>query len=235
MLIKLKSKIHILQNIYLKNKYFFKKKSYAMDGEDLAINRYIGNVRNGFYIDIGAHHPVQRSNTCLLYQSGWRGINIDINEFSLDLFNYLRPDDINIQRAISDHNGEINFYFQKDFSQLNTTDLHWAKENFNNNFQTKKIKCQTINSLLDETKYKNKKINFLNIDVEGAEMKVLTNLDFKIYDPNTICVEILGYRHLNNVEQEIAIKTNDIYIFLINMGYKKVWSGSSYCSHLFTK
>jgi FkbM family methyltransferase len=206
-----------------------------MDGEDLAINRYIGNVRNGFYIDIGAHHPVQRSNTCLLYQSGWRGINIDINEFSLDLFNYLRPDDINIQRAISDHNGEINFYFQKDFSQLNTTDLHWAKENFNNNFQTKKIKCQTINSLLDETKYKNKKINFLNIDVEGAEMKVLTNLDFKIYDPNTICVEILGYRHLNNVEQEIAIKTNDIYIFLINMGYKKVWSGSSYCSHLFTK
>ena len=235
MLIKLKSKIHILQNIYLKNKYFLKKKSYAMDGEDLAINRYIGNVRNGFYIDIGAHHPVQRSNTCLLYQSGWRGINIDINEFSLDLFNYLRPDDINIQRAISDHNGEINFYFQKDFSQLNTTDLHWAKENFNNNFQTKKIKCQTINSLLDETKYKNKKINFLNIDVEGAEMKVLTNLDFKIYDPNTICVEILGYRHLNNVEQEIAIKKNDIYIFLINMGYKKVWSGSSYCSHLFTK
>lgn len=206
-----------------------------MDGEDLAINRYIGHIKNGFYIDIGAHHPVQRSNTCLLYQSGWRGINIDINEFSLDLFNYLRPDDINIQRAISDHNGEINFYFQKDFSQLNTTDLYWAKENFSNNFQTKKIKCQTINSLLDETKYKNKKINFLNIDVEGAEMKVLTNLDFKIYDPNTICVEILGYRHLDNVEQEIAIKTNDIYIFLINMGYKKVWSGSSYCSHLFTK
>jgi len=235
MLIKLKSKIHILQNIYLKNKYFLKKKSYAMDGEDLAINRHTNNIKNGFYVDIGAHHPVHRSNTCLLYQSGWRGINIDINEFSLDLFNYLRPDDINIQRAVSNYNGEIEFYFQKDFSQLNTTDLYWTKENFNNNFQTKKVKCQTINDLLDETKYKNKKINFLNIDIEGAEMKVLTSLDFKIYDPNLICVEILGYRHLNREEQEISIKTSDIYIFLINMGYKKVWSGSSYCSHLFTK
>ena len=56
-----------------------------MDGEDLAINRHTNNIKNGFYVDIGAHHPVHRSNTCLLYQSGWRGINIDINEFSLDL------------------------------------------------------------------------------------------------------------------------------------------------------
>ena len=235
MLTKLKIAIHVLQNIYLKNKYFLKKKSYAMDGEDLAINRYIDHIKKGLYVDIGAHHPVQRSNTCLLYQSGWRGINIDINEFSLALFNYLRPDDINIQRAISDYNGEIDFYFQKDFSQLNTTDLHWAKENFNNDFQTKKIKCQTINDLLDETKYKNKKINFLNIDAEGAEMKILTNFSFKIYDPDVICIEILGYRHLNNKEQEIAIKTNDVYIFLIKEGYKKVWSGSSYCSHIFVK
>ena len=235
MLSKLKNKIHILQNIYLKNRYFLKKKSYAMDSEDLAIKQYTYNIKNGFYVDVGAHHPVQRSNTCLLYQSGWRGINIDINEFSLDLFNFLRPDDVNIQRAISDYNGEINFYYQKNFSQLNTTDLYWAKENLNNDFQTKKIKCQTINSLLDETKYKNKKIDFINIDVEGAEMKVLTNLSFKTYDPEVICVEILGYHHLNNTEQEIAIKKNEVYNFLINTGYKKVWSGSSYFSHIFVK
>ena len=35
------NKIHILQNIYFKNKYLIKKKSYAMDGEDLAIDQYI--------------------------------------------------------------------------------------------------------------------------------------------------------------------------------------------------
>ena len=235
MLKKLKNKIHILQNIYLKNNYFFKKKSYAMDGEDIAIQKYVKHTNNGFYVDIGSHHPVQRSNTCLLYQSGWRGINVDINEFTLDLFNYLRPDDINIQSAISDYNGDIDFYYQKNFSQLNTTDINWAKENFRNNFQTKKIKCQTFNNLLDQTKYKNQKINFLNIDVEGAEMKVLKSLNFNKYNPEVICIEILGYRHLSNSEKESKIKSDEVYKFLLEKSYKKVWSGSSYCSHVFVK
>jgi|TARA_B110000914_G_scaffold222104_1_gene235013 FkbM family methyltransferase len=235
MLKKLKNKIHILQNIYLKNRYFLKTNSYAMDGEDIAIKKYVEHTNNGFYVDVGSHHPVQRSNTCLLYQSGWRGINVDINDFTLDLFNYLRPDDINVQTAISDYNGNIDFYYQKNFSQLNTTDINWAKENFSNNFQTKKIKCQTLNSLLEQTKYKNQKINFFNIDVEGAEMKVLKYLDFNTYDPTVICIEILGYRDLSNTEQEKAIKTNQIYKFLMNKNYKKVWSASSYCSHIFIK
>ena len=219
----------------MKNKYFFKKKTYSMDGEDLAIRQYTKNISNGFYVDIGAHHPVQRSNTCLLHEAGWFGINVDISDFSLSLFNFSRPDDINIQRAVSDSNGETNFYYQKDFSQLSTTDLDLAKENFQGKFQVKKIKCQTFDSLLAETKYSNKKINFLNIDVEGAEMKVLSGLSFKVYDPDIICIEILGYRNLNNEEREKAIKINEIYVFLINLGYKKIWSGSSYCSHIFKK
>ena len=76
---KLKKKIHILQNIYLKNKYYFTKKSYAMDGEDLAIDQYIKNKLNGFYVDVGAHHPLQRNNTYLLFKRGWTGINVDVN------------------------------------------------------------------------------------------------------------------------------------------------------------
>ena len=103
----IKNKIHILQNIYIKNNYLINKDSYAMDGEDIAIEKYSKNIIKGFYVDIGAHHPVQRSNTCLLYKKGWRGINVDLSKFSLDLFNYLRPEDINIQCAISDIDGEI--------------------------------------------------------------------------------------------------------------------------------
>ena len=139
MLNKLKKKLHIIQNIYVKNNYFFKRKSYAMDGEDTALLNYLENIKQGFYVDVGAHHPIQRSNTHLLYLKGWRGINIDVSDFSLELFNFLRPDDLNVQSAISDKDGEIELYYQKDFSQLTTTDIRWAKENFNNNFKTKKI------------------------------------------------------------------------------------------------
>ena len=110
---RLKNKIHILQNIYLKNKYFIKRKSYAMDGEDAAINVFNKKTEKGFYVDIGAHHPIQRNNTHLLFKKGWEGINIDVNKFSIDLFNFLRPRDLNLQIAVSDKEGEISFFFQK--------------------------------------------------------------------------------------------------------------------------
>ena len=147
----------------------------------------------------------------------------------------MRPRDLNLQIAVSDKEGEISFFFQKKFSQLNTTDKEIAKENFHGNFQEKKVKCQTIQNILDNSKFKNKKIDFLNIDVEGAEMKVLNTLNFEIYDPSLICIEILGYRDLNLEQREIQIKNSQIYKFMENKGYKKVWSGQSYCSHLFVK
>jgi len=232
---KIRNKIHILQNIYLKNKYFIKKKSYAMDGEDLAIDQYIEKKEKGFYVDIGAHHPIHRNNTQLLFNRGWEGINIDVNQFSIDLFNFLRPDDLNLLTAISDQEGEITFYYQKKFSQLNTTDKKIAHEHFNGNFNERLVKCQSIHNILINSKYKEVKIDFLNIDVEGAEMKVLKTLNFEIYDPKLICIEILGYRDLDSMEREIRIKDDEIYRYLIEKNYKKVWSGSSYCSYLFVK
>jgi len=232
---RLKNKLHILQNIYLKNKYFLKRKSYAMDGEDIAVDLFNKKKNKGFYVDIGAHHPIQRNNTHLLFKKGWQGINIDVNQFSIDLFNFLRPNDLNLQVAVSDKEGDILFFYQKKFSQLNTTDKKIAEENFHGKFEERKVKCQTIENILDNSKYKNKKIDFLNIDVEGAEMKVLETLNFEIYDPSLICIEILGYRDLNIEKREIAIKNNKIFKFLVDRGYKKIWSGSSYCSHLFTK
>jgi FkbM family methyltransferase len=235
MLKDLKKKIHILQNIYLKNKYFFPRKSYAMDGEDIAIDQYVEKKNKGFYVDVGAHHPVQRNNTNLLFKKGWEGINIDINEFSIDLFNYLRPKDINLLTAISDQEGEITFYYQKQFSQLNTTDRKIAHAHFHGNFKKRIVKCQTIHNILNNSIYKGTKIDFLNIDVEGAEMKVLKTLNFNMYDPSVICIEILGYRNIDSREREIKIKNDEIYKYLINKNYKKVWSGSSYCSHLFIK
>ena len=232
---KIRNKIHILQNIYLKNKYFIKKKSYAMDGEDLAIDQYIEKKEKGFYVDIGAHHPIHRNNTQLLFNKGWSGINIDVNQFSIDLFNFLRPDDLNLLTAISDQEGEITFYYQKKFSQLNTTDKKIAHEHFNGNFNERLVKCQSIHNILINSKYKEVKIDFLNIDVEGAEMKVLRTLNFEIYDPKLICIEILGYRDLDSKKREIRIKDDEIFRYLIGKNYKKVWSGSSYCSHLFIK
>ena len=75
--------------------------------------------------------------------------------------------------------------------------------------------------MLERSKFKNKQIDFLDIDVEGADFEVLTTLNFKKYDPKLISVEIMPPNlELSNMD----IKNSNIYKFLIKKNYKLIWS-----------
>ena len=215
-------KLHIIQNIYIKNNFFFKKKTYAMEGEDLEINEFLKNINNGFYVDAGGFHPLDRNNTYLLYKKNWRGINIDLSEFSIDLFNFARPEDININVAVSNRDGEINFYYMKKLSQLSTIKKEVALKGMHGDIKEKKINSKKLTTIIDNTKFKNKKIDFLNIDLEGADFDALQSLDFKIYRPKLICVEI----------HDKDIENSKINLFLKKLNYTKKWSATF--SHLYT-
>ncbi len=214
-------KLHILQNIYIKNNFFKKKESYSMDKEDLVIQEYFKNRTYGFYVDVGCYHPLQRNNTMLLYLKGWRGINIDISDFSIKLFKFLRPEDLNLNLAISNLEGEIDMFFQKKLSQLSTIKEKHAKIAFQGTIHNKKILSRRLNSILEESKYRGKRINFLNIDVEGSDFEVLQSLDFNKYLPELICIEVI----------EKELEKSDVFNFLYNKKYKKTWSGVF--SHIF--
>ena len=215
--------LHILQNIYLKNNFFFKKESYSMDKEDLIIEEYFKNKNKGVYIDVGCYHPLQRNNTMLLYQKGWRGINIDISDFSIKLFKFLRPDDFNLNVAVSNKEGEIDMFFQKKLSQLSTIKENSAKNAFQGNILNKKILSRKLTSILEQGKYKDQKIDFLNVDAEGADFEVLQSLDFNKYSPELICIEVI----------EKDLENSDVFNFLYKNRYKKIWSGVF--SHIFKK
>jgi len=216
-------KIHILQNIYIKNNFFNKKESYSMDKEDLVIKEYFKSKNKGFYVDVGCYHPLQRNNTMLLYQKGWRGINIDISDFSIKLFKFLRPDDFNLNLAVSNKEGEIDMFFQKKLSQLSTIKENRAKIAFQGNILDKKILSKRLTSILDESKYKDQKIDFLNIDVEGADFEVLQSLNLNKYSPELICIEVI----------EKDLESSDVFNFLYKNSYKKIWSGVF--SHIFQR
>ena len=190
MLKKFLRKLHIFHNIYIKNRFFIKKKSYAMDNEDIEILNYFKERRDGFYVDVGCYHPLHRNNTYLLHKQGWCGINIDTSKFSIDLFNYMRPKDINYNCAISNKNEIIKLFYQKEFSQLNTTESLQAKTVFQGNVKEKEIEAFTLNEILNKNEYKNTKIDFLDIDVEGADLKVLEGLSFDKFKPELVCIEI---------------------------------------------
>ena len=203
----IKKKLHIFHNIYIKNQYFKKKKTYSMDGEDVVISDYFKNRKKGFYVDIGCYHPIHRNNTFLLYKKGWQGINIDIHNFSIELFNYLRPNDLNYNFAVSNKNEIINMYFQKELSQLSTIDQDQAKKVFQGGIKEKKIQAYTLDKILDFSKLENKKIDLLDIDVEGADLKVLQGLSFKKFNPELICVEI----HEENIKESETFKLLNNY------------------------
>ena len=223
MLKKILRKLHIIHSIYIKHKFFIKKKSYAMDNEDTAILKYFKDRKNGFYVDVGCYHPIHRNNTHLLHTQNWSGVNIDTSKFSIDLFNFMRPKDLNYNCAISDKNENIKLFYQKELSQLSTIEKSQAEIVFQGNIKEKEIKAFTLDEILSRDKYKNSKIDLLDIDVEGADLKVLRGLSFEKFKPELVCVEI----HAKE------IKKSNIYNFLIDKNYELLWSGVF--SHIFKR
>jgi FkbM family methyltransferase len=192
-----------------------------MNNEDTAVLDYFKDKKNGFYVDIGCHHPTYINNTYLLYKQNWSGINIDTSQFSIDLFNYMRPQDLNYNCAVSNRNGTVKLFFQKEFSQLSTIEGSQAKNVFQGKIKEKDIQAFTLDEILNRSKYKNIKIDFLNIDVEGADLKVLEGLSFEKFKPELICLEI----------HDEEVKKSEIYNFLTDKKYELIWSGIF--SHLF--
>ena len=178
---KITYKFYLYYDLYLRN--FYKKKTgfYSQWGEDKFINEFFKDKENGFYFDIGAFHPVKYSNTCLLHKRGWRGVNIDANKTSIDLFNIARPDDFNICAALADKKENLDFYIDHKLAPVNTLDKSMKKKMssvFFKNMNVKKIETKTINDL-DQKSLLLNETDFLNIDIEGLDYKVLKQIDLK--------------------------------------------------------
>ena len=218
---------------FYRPKIFFPKKTYSMYGEDLFINNYFKNKKNGIYLDVGAYHPLDGNNTYLLYKKkNWHGINIDVNPLSIELFQKARKFDLNINTAVSNKKGFVTLYFRKKINMLNTLSKKIARIHFRNGFKEKNIKSNTLNNILDQTRYKNKKIDFFNLDVEGHELDILESLNFKKYQPTLICVEIHNHEEMYNNNTDY-MKRNPVNNLLLKNGYSIVWNhGFSYVYEL---
>ncbi|WP_440655884.1 FkbM family methyltransferase [Candidatus Pelagibacter sp. HIMB1509] len=209
-------KMYLYYNLYIRNKAYKKRKSYSQDQEDLFINSYFKNIDNGFYLDIGCYHPIKYSNTALLYNRGWRGINIDMNQTSIDLFKILRKKDKNICAAISSTNKEVTQFIDHLFSPINTIDKNFSQiisKKFKiKPFSEKNIFTNTLNEILEKYKIQITKIDFLNIDVEGHDYEVLRGINLCNFKPKIICIEIDN--HEKNLNKE------NIQIYLKKLNYK---------------
>lgn len=193
----------------------FSVKSFSQEGEDLILRRLFEEKKNGFYVDVGAHHPQRFSNTYLFYELGWSGINIDPLPGSMTLFNELRPRDINLEIGVSDSDDELAYYVFKE-PALNTFSKELAESRKSRNcgfVREERVKVCPLSRVLDEHLSSGQKIDFLSIDVEGLDINVLKSNAWDRYRPDVILVECLGF---DLSKPEIS----EVYRYLTPLGWK---------------
>ena len=208
----------------LKKKIYSFKKSYSFGGCDLLIDYIFKSKKKGFYLDVGCQHPISNNNTYLLYRRGWSGINIDLDPKNIRLFNFERPNDINICKCVSSDNSKKDLFFFHSGSPINSLEKKTIKDK--SNFSLKKIKTFTLNSILEN--YKIRDIDYFNLDVEGHEVDILKNFDIKYYKPKVISVEFIDYQMKklefknNNINRVLQ---SELYKYFISNDYHFVnWS-----------
>ena len=213
----------LVKKLLLFRQTFFKKINknfYSQFGEDRILDEIIPkDFYNGFYVDVGCFHPKKYSNTYMLFKRGWFGINIDMEEGKIDTFNIARPKDYNFLGAISDKVEKVKIYRNQKFGVSSTIDPGILKKDdiIDENF----ITTTTLDNVINNSPYKNKEIDLLNIDTEGNDFKVLKSINFNIYNPKVIIIET----HLKKIEEIIK---SEIYIYLTNKEYDlKSWNAYS--------
>ena len=176
-------------NLY-RRKYKYKKISYSLNAVDLIVDYIFKNKNNGFYLDVGSQHPISNNNTYLLFKREWSGINIDLDKKNIDLFNTARPNDINLNLAISSDVAEKKLYFYHDKSPINTLNKVVSDFQTASVKEIKRIKTTTLDIALQNLKFNNK-IDYMNLDVEGHEMDIFKAFNLSLYKPSVISVEFL--------------------------------------------
>lgn len=191
--------------------------SHGQNMEDSVLwdlsNRKIG----GFYVDVGAHNPVRFSNTYKLFREGWSGINIDPLPGCMDLFNRLRPNDINLNIGCSKTAGDLMYYAFTE-PAYNTFDKNRADTVRDKGYSALKetlvVPVERLDVILD--KYSdNRKIDVLTLDVEKRELDVLESNDWEKYRPRIIVMESLvsANESLDKIYDDPAVD------YLIKRGY----------------
>lgn len=206
--------------------WFFAKRSFAQQGEDLVLERVLNSrliepiEAPGFFVDVGAYHPVLSSVTHLLHLRGWRGMAIDASGTTEKLFRRYRPKDIFVRAVVGYEDGvQVPFHFSSSgsFSQINT-----KYPSAGESYVSETMGQISLDAELERQGIK--KIDVLNLDIEGAEFEALQGLNIGKYTPSVIVVEI----HADDMRQ---VMDSAVSKFLLAEGYTLV--ASCVISHFF--
>jgi len=162
-------------NPFYKQNYEYGR-SYGLFAEDAIIRgismRYGIDIKH--YIDIGANHPVYGNSTYLFYLDGASGCLVEPNSSFIEKIKINRPRDTvwNLGVGSADNDGlMINYYCIGELNTRNTFSEEVAEYYTKQGYEvcSKPVQVISLNSLMNNF---GKKVDYINIDVEGYEYEI---------------------------------------------------------------
>jgi len=196
-----------------------RKTSFSQCGEDCIIDFIFKllKIEKPGYIDIGAFHPFELSNTAKFYLGGSTGINIEPNPDQHKYFLKHRKKDINLNLGIGTQKGQL-LYYKMNASTLNTFNGDVAKELVEkhgfNIIEEIKLPVTDLRTVIAEHS-NNKFPDLLSLDAEGLDEEILGQIDFDNNYPKVICVETVKYSNDGNGQ-----KDRKLIDFLLEKDYR---------------
>jgi len=195
---------------------------YSQDKQDEFLeNNIFKGYKNGYFVDVGAHDGITINNTLYFEKNNhWKGINVEPIKSVYDELVQNRPNSININCAIDENDGEADFIYNKGYTEMisglkNHYDpRHFNRLNNENNYhgsttEIVSVKTRKLSSIFDELNVKH--VNYLSIDVEGAEFSVVKSIDFE-----KVFIDVIGFENNYNDSSLPIIK------YLEDNGFKKI-------------
>ncbi|HET7193934.1 MAG TPA: FkbM family methyltransferase [Nocardioides sp.] len=167
------------------------KLTYSQFGEDITAANLLRNVKSGFYVDIGAHHPLRHSNTALLHMKGWQGVTLEPNLEGFRAFKRFRPHAINVRAAIHNEADSVTLY--KFRGGLSSTTMEERAESLRESKEPvgeEVVPALKLNDVFDRYVPEGVHVNYLSVDIEGYDTEAILAFDLATYQPDVVCIEI---------------------------------------------
>jgi FkbM family methyltransferase len=197
---------------------------YSQCGQDEYLEKTVfKGHKNGIFVDVGAHDGISINNTLYFEKNnGWTGINIEPIEKVYNNLILNRPNCININCAVSTINGEEDFLCNSGYTEMISglkrtfDDRHFERLQRENNEHKSitnliNVKTKRLENIFEENDIKH--INYLSIDVEGAEFDVIQSINF-----DKVFIDVIGFEN-NFYDNSVPIinylkEKNFVLIFL---------------------
>ena len=191
---------------------------------------------NGVFVDVGAHDGVSINNTLYFEKhNNWTGINIEPIKSVYDKLVLNRPNSINVNCAVCNSDGQTEFICNKGYTEMisgikdNFDSRHFQRLQRENDMMGSTTEIITVNTKRLETIFDENgvtHVNYLSIDVEGAEFEVIKSINF-----DKVFIDVIGFennyedvsvpivKYLEDKNYVVIYRCMDIFMMHANSGF----------------